>query len=106
MSESEQIKQAFTRLRDFGFIVFNFNSHKANNKGLAGHPDWLFITPKLQLVYVEVKIGSDKLSSEQQRIINRLAQIMGLPYSRVYVFVCKTGAYARKLSDDMLANNL
>lgn len=106
MRESEKIKKHLVNLRKFNNIVFNFNSHKANNSGLTGFPDWLIITPKLSLVFIEVKIGSDKLSEVQQKIINRLASIMGLPNSRVSVFVIKTGDEAEHISERILKNSL
>mgnify|MGYP001012610474 CR=1 FL=1 len=51
MKESKGIKDSFVRLRKLGHIVFNFNSSRANNPGIKGHPDWLVITKKYNLVY-------------------------------------------------------
>lgn len=106
MRESEGIKKHLVNLRKFNNIVFNFNSNRANNSGLTGFPDWLIITPKLGLVFIEVKIGADKLSEVQQKIINRLASIMGLPNSRVNVFVIKTSDEAEHIAERILKGNL
>ena len=105
MTESEGIKKAFIGLRKFGFTVFNFNNHKANNAGTKGHPDWVIIT-KRYVVYVEVKIGKDQLSEVQTKVVNQLAKLMGMPSSRIYVEIIKTAKEAENLSDRVLSNEL
>ena len=99
MSESKDIKKQFVRLRDWGCIVFNYNSNKPNNAGIKGHPDWLILTSKMSLVFIEVKIGKDKVSEDQHKVINRLASIMGLPNSKVYIFIVHNVKEAEILSD-------
>ena len=106
MTESQEIKKALIRLRDFNCIVFNFNSNKPNNPGLAGHPDWLILTPKLNVVYIEVKIGKDSLSDIQKWVLNRLASVMGLPHSRVIFSLCKSSKAAKRISDQIISREI
>ena len=106
MTESKAIKDSFVRLRKFGHIVFNFNSSRANNPGIKGFPDWLIITKKYNLVFIEVKIGDDKLRKEQSVIVDKLANIMGIPNSRIDVFICKDKKMADNISDQILKGEL
>jgi hypothetical protein len=106
MTESQEIKKHLVRLRGFGFTVLNFNNRKANNIGLTGHPDWLIIKPKKYLVYAETKIGEDKLSEPQQKIINELSFFSGLPNSRIHVRILKTGKDAERLQEQLLTDKL
>ena len=106
MTESKAIKDSFVRLRKFGHIVFNFNSSRANNPGIKGFPDWLIITRNYNLVFIEVKIGKDKLKIEQEVVIRKLANMMGIPGSRVNVFICKDKKMADNISDQILKGEL
>ena len=106
MTESQEIKKALIRLRDFNCIVFNFNSNRPNNAGLAGHPDWLILTPKLNAVYLEVKIGKDSLSDAQKAVLNRLSSVMGLPHSRVIYSLCKSSKEAKQISDRIISREI
>ena len=101
-TESQLIKDEFVRLRKFNSIVFNYNSNRANNAGLTGHPDWMILTPKLNVVFIEVKIGKDSLRDEQKAVLNRLSSVMGLPASRVHYFLCKTHQESKLISDGIL----
>ena len=106
MTESQEIKQAFIRLRKFDCIVFNFNSNKYNNAGLTGFVDWLILTPKLNVVFIEVKIGKDSLKIEQQAVLKRISSIMGLPSSRVLYFLCRDAQEAKQISDKILTREI
>lgn len=101
-TEPQLIKEEFVRLRKFSSIVFNFNNNKYNNAGLTGFPDWVVLTPKLNVVFIEVKIGKDSLKDEQRAVLNRLSSIMGLPLSRVHYFLCKTHQEAKRISEGIL----
>lgn len=105
-TESQKIKEEFVRLRDFNSMVFNYNSSRANNPGLKSHPDWQILTPKLNIVYIETKIGSDSLKPEQIVTGKRLSAIMGIPGSRVYYYLCRDSATAKKISDEILRGEL
>lgn len=105
MSESEKIKKAFVKLRDFGCIVMNFNNKKSNNPGITGHLDWEIYSKK-NVIHVESKIDKDKLRPKQAEVIKRLAHLMGLPGSRVYVCSIKTGKEAENLADRILKGEL
>lgn len=106
MTTSQKIKAEFIKLRKFNSIVFNFNSNKPNNAGLTGFVDWLILTPKLSLVFCEVKIGHDKLKPEQEAVLNRLSSIMGLPHSRVHYFLVRDEKQAKLISDKILAREI
>lgn len=106
MTESQKIKAEFVRLRKFNCIVFNFNNNKYNNAGITGVPDWIILTPKLNIVFTEVKIGGDTLKPEQIITGKRLSAIMGIPNSRVYYYLCRDSATAKKISDEILTGKL
>jgi predicted type IV restriction endonuclease len=106
MKESQLIKKELTRLRGFGFRVFNFNNSRANNAGTTGHPDWLIIKPKKYIVWIETKIGDDKLSEIQQAVINELSHFAGLPNSPVHVRIIKNQKDAQTLQQQLLTNKL
>jgi hypothetical protein len=106
MTESQLIKQEFVRLRKFGCIVFNYNQKKPNSRGLIGHPDWLIITNKLNLVFIETKIGADKPSKEQLEVINALAGLMGKPNSCVYFYIVKDSDRAKSISGRILSREV
>ena len=104
-TESEKIKKALTKLRDFGHIVMNFNNRIYNNPGIRGHLDWE-IYSKRNAVYIESKIGRDTPSDEQKKVMKRLAYLMGLPNSRIYVTSIKTGKEAEIIADRILKGEL
>lgn len=106
MTESEGIKKAFVRLRKYNWLVLNFNNKKANNPGIRAHTDWLIGKEKNHLIYVEVKIGKDELSKEQKDFIKMIAWFMGLPNSRIRVYIVKTAKEAEQLSDNILQGKL
>lgn len=106
MTESQGIKKELVRLRGFDFLVFNFNSNRANSAGITGLPDWLIIKPKKYIVWVETKIGNDKLSEIQTKVINTLSHFAGLPNSPVHVRIIKTAKDAEKLQEQLLTNKL
>ena len=106
MTESQQIKEAFVKLRDFGNIVFNFNSNIPNRAGIKGHPDWEILTKKLNVVFVETKIGRDTIKPDQKPVLERLSSIMGMPNSRVYYYIVKTSKDAENIQKDILNGKL
>lgn len=105
MTHPKQIRKEFTNLRNYGCIVMNFNNHKYNNPGIDGHLDWEIYTKK-NIIHIEVKIGKDTLRPKQEEVIKRLAHLMGLPKSRIYVTSIKTGTEAKTLADRILGGEL
>jgi hypothetical protein len=105
-TESQLIKEEFVRLRKFNSIVFNFNSNKYNNAGLTGFPDWVILTPKLNIVFIEIKIGKDSLREEQKTVLKRLSSMMGLPHSRIYYFLCRGSKEAKQIGENVLTGKL
>ena len=108
MTENQQIKEAFVKLRDFGNIVFNFNSNKPNNRGIAGFVDWVIVTKKLNVVFIEVKIKEtgDTLKPDQEALLNRLCSITGIQGSRVHYFLVRDAKQAQNIQKDILNGKL
>jgi hypothetical protein len=61
------ISQELSRLRNFGFKVYNFNSKKSISPGIKNFCDYLIISES-HLIFVEVKIGKDVLNDEQKKL--------------------------------------
>lgn len=65
MTKSE-ITKALKQLERYGWIVKTFNSNRYNMTGAKGFPDHVLVNAtKKELVFIEVKLGKDKLSPEQ-----------------------------------------
>lgn len=76
------ISKEIARLRLFGFSVYNFNLNKSLPTGLKNFVDHLIIS-KRYLILVEVKIGRDKLNSEQIDLMN-LISFLGIRNKSVH----------------------
>ena len=70
-SEKSLISTEFARLRDYGYLVFNFNQKTRFGSGLVGFCDHLIIGFG-RIIFLEVKIGRDKLSKEQVKLKDEL----------------------------------
>ena len=70
-SEKSQISAEFARLREYGYLVFNFNQKSRFGSGLVGFCDHLIIGFG-RIIFIEVKIGKDKLSAEQEKLKDEL----------------------------------
>ena len=66
------ISKEIARLRKFGFTVYNFNLNKSLPTGIKNFVDHLIISEKY-LIFVEVKIGKDKLNPEQIDLMNLIS---------------------------------
>jgi len=60
----DEISIEFNRLEKFGYQVYNFNSNRANNRGIIGFPDHVIVGRGL-LIFVEVKRDGDVMSKQQ-----------------------------------------
>jgi len=67
MTNKSVISKELSRLRKFGFLVYNFNFRKSLPGGIKFFVDHLIISKKY-LIFVEVKIGKDTLSVEQKNL--------------------------------------
>ena len=66
------ISKEIARLRKFGFTVYNFNLNKSLPPGIKNFVDHLIISERY-LIFVEVKIGRDKLNPEQIDLMNLIS---------------------------------
>lgn len=66
---------AFNELTKFGYDVKNFNSKRKMGSGTVGFPDHL-ITGYGHLVFIEVKIGADKLSPKQKDFADKVKTVV------------------------------
>jgi hypothetical protein len=66
--------ETFNKLKEFGYDVKNFNSKRKMGSGITGLPDHMIIGHGY-LVYVEVKIGDDKLSPGQKIFAEKIIEV-------------------------------
>lgn len=64
MPTKDKISKEFNRLEKFGYQVYNFNSNRANNRGIIGFPDHVIVGRGL-LIFIEVKRDGDIMSKQQ-----------------------------------------
>lgn len=62
-----EITKIFNTLKEAGYSVSTFNSHRAVGKGMLYFPDHVFIGHG-RIIFVEVKIGKDTMSDGQQKL--------------------------------------
>lgn len=72
-SEKSQISAEFARLREYGYLVFNFNQKSRFGSGLVGFCDHLIIGFG-RIVFIEVKIGKDRISKQQEQLKDELVK--------------------------------
>ena len=65
MTTKKEISDCFANLRKYGYTVMNFNSQKQLIRGIKGFTDFLIVGAG-HLYFIEVKIGKDRFSPEQQ----------------------------------------
>jgi len=80
------ISKEFLRLENFGFIVWNFNSPKPLPKGLSNAVDHVLISNRYT-IYVEVKLGTDKLSNKQKDLGKKLSHLSTSNKAIHYLYV-------------------
>jgi len=100
----KEISKIFGKLRSFGFKVQNFNTPSRMN---IGQKDWVdhVIYNKRYLIFVEVKLGKDKLSEGQVTTANYLSSIMALNKT-VHYFIISSVKEAETLFDMILGKSL
>ena len=72
-SEKSEISKEFARLREYGYLVFNFNQKTRFGIGLTGFCDYVIIGFG-RIIFIEVKIGKDRLSKEQEQLKDELVK--------------------------------
>jgi predicted Holliday junction resolvase-like endonuclease len=104
MTKSEVSKE-FARLRVFGFCVWNFNSNKAMKFGMVKDFVDHVITDGKYIVFVEIKIGADKLSEGQKKTSIALSSASVWNKNLHYKLLTDMKA-VKKLVDDLLIGRL
>lgn len=78
-----EISKALKHLENYGWIVKTFNSNRYNMKGSIGFPDHVLVNAsKKLLIFIEVKLGKDKLSLKQCEYLtalNSVAEVIIFP---------------------------
>jgi len=100
----KDITSEFNKLKPFGFEVITYNDSRPLRKQQSNFVDHLIFNGKY-IVFVEVKIGRDKLSISQERTAIKLLQCSE---HNKYVFykTVFTLAEARGIIKNLLAETL
>lgn len=88
-----EVTKALKALQGVGWKVYTFNNFRAMPTGSIGFPDHVLAHPaKKKLIFIEVKIGKDKLSMEQAETLTTLAACCEGTNHEVMIFPgkCKT----------------
>jgi hypothetical protein len=79
-----EISKALKHLENYGWIVKTFNSNRYNMKGSIGFPDHVLVNAsKKLLIFIEVKLGKDKLTQAQTNLLTALdsvAEVIVFPF--------------------------
>jgi len=71
-----EITKALNQLGKYGWSVKTFNSNRYNMKGSKGFPDHVLVNAsKKLLIFIEVKLGKDKLSLKQCEYLVALREV-------------------------------
>ena len=70
----KEVSQTFAKYRSAGAVVLTFNSNRGFRGAFKGHPDHEILTNG-HLIYVEVKIGMDKIRSDQARFAEKIKEV-------------------------------
>ena len=103
-SKKSDISNEFAKLRNFGYTVLSFGSHKALSRHIKGFVDLVIFNSK-QLIFIEVKVGHDELSEVQKEIMTKLSSVA--TYNKtVHYRLITTLAEAKKLVENILSGKL
>ena len=72
INTKKEITKEFSRLKSFGFEVITFNDNRPLRSQQKNFVDHLLFNHKF-VVFVEVKLGTDKLNENQERVMNKLS---------------------------------
>lgn len=98
------ISKIFSVLRNYGYLVYNFNAKKELPLGFKNFVDHLFVSRDL-LIFVEVKIGRDKLSNDQT-YLKELIEKLQTRNQSIYYFLITSVESAKHLINNILSNNI
>ena len=104
------ISKEIARLRKFGFTVYNFNLNKSlavedpYGTGIKNFVDHLIISERY-LIFVEVKIGKDKLNPEQIDLMN-LISFLGIRNKSIHYQLLSNVKQTKDFVSGVLANKL
>jgi len=107
ISPKTRISQIFAALRERNYTVYTFNSNRPLPASAKGFPDHMIMHKKKALIiFIEVKIGADKMSQEQKDFELCASHVAALCKRQVYYCVVKTVAEAEKLRCRILEGKL
>lgn len=72
----KEISKAFSRLREYGYRVFNFSANKRLSSGMKDFVDYV-VFGQSKVYFVELKIGKDDFSEGQLGTKGHLLKIGG-----------------------------
>ena len=98
------ISKELSRLRNFGFKVYNFNSKKSISPGIKNFCDYLIISES-HLIFLEIKIGKDSLNDEQKKL-QSLICYLSQKNKGVFYFLITNIEETKNFCDLLLSNQL
>lgn len=101
-STKKEITKEFNRLKQFGFEIITFNDNRPLRGQQKNFVDHLLFNAK-HIIFVEVKIGKDKLNEAQEKVMNKLCSASVFNKYTEYKII-KDVAEAKKLVDYLLKN--
>ena len=96
----KEITKIFNELKKYGWTVINNNTPSPQRRQQKAWVDYVMFNDK-QIIFVEVKIGKDKLSPEQFETMTKLKSISGYSANVNYYLIHNTDE-AKNLIDFLL----
>ena len=103
-STKSKISKEFSRLRNFGFRVYNFNAKKSILPGLKAFCDYLILSES-HCIFIEVKIGRDSFNPEQKKL-RSMIDYLSTKNKSIFYFLVTNQKEAASLVDQLLNNSL
>lgn len=76
MTTKTDIKNSLKLIERYGGKLYTFNSNRYTGTGFKGFPDHILFYKGYE-IFVEVKIGKDKISAEQIIFKNHIKEVTG-----------------------------
>lgn len=96
----KEISKTFGNLRKYGYKVINFNSSTRLNAGMKDFIDFCIFSSRV-IIFVEVKLGKDKLSEGQKETARMLSSVASLQ-TRIHYKTIRDLKSAKELHDLIL----
>ena len=104
MTTKREITNELNRLKDFGFTIVTFNDSRPLRSAQKNFVDHLIFNRKY-IIFVEVKIGKDKLS-EGQKIIGEKLSACSIFNKNTFMKYVKSVEDAKRLVERALKGDL